>query len=56
MSNLRINVSAQNLATITGYSGMDPEISSRQSNLTPGFDYAGYPHSLTIVFGVNATF
>lgn len=56
MNNLRINVSAQNLATITRYSGMDPEISSRQSNLTPGFDYAGYPHSLTIVFGVNATF
>ncbi|WP_421940468.1 SusC/RagA family TonB-linked outer membrane protein [Pedobacter sp.] len=56
MNNLRFNVSAQNLATITGYSGIDPEISSRQSNLTPGFDYAGYPHSLTVVFGVNATF
>jgi len=56
MSGLRVNVSAQNLFTVTGYSGQDPEVSSRQSNLTPGFDYAGYPHSLTVVFGLNATF
>jgi TonB-linked SusC/RagA family outer membrane protein len=56
LSGLRANVSAQNLFTISGYSGQDPEVSSRQSNLTPGFDYAGYPHSLTVVFGLNATF
>ncbi|WP_443937377.1 SusC/RagA family TonB-linked outer membrane protein [Pedobacter sp. MW01-1-1] len=56
MSTLRFNVSAQNIATISGYSGIDPEISSRDSNLTPGFDYTGYPHSFTVVFGINAGF
>jgi len=57
INNLRFNVSAQNLLTLTGYSGMDPEVSVRgNSPLTPGFDYSAYPISRTIVFGVNATF
>lgn len=56
LSNTRVYASAQNLLTWTAYSGLDPESSSRQSNLTPGFDYASYPHSLNIVFGANITF
>jgi len=56
LSKLRLNASAQNLLTITGYSGLDPEASSRPSNLTPGFDYGTYPQSFTVTFGLNATF
>ncbi|MNL08596.1 TonB dependent receptor [compost metagenome] len=57
LSNLRLNVSAQNLFTITNYTGIDPEVSVRNSNiLTPGFDFSPYPMSKTIVFGLNASF
>ncbi|WP_230383756.1 SusC/RagA family TonB-linked outer membrane protein [Pedobacter endophyticus] len=56
MSKLRLNASAQNLLTFTGYSGPDPESSSRPGNLTPGFDFANYPQSFTVTFGLNATF
>ncbi|SDK00960.1 TonB-linked outer membrane protein, SusC/RagA family [Pedobacter sp. ok626] len=53
---LRFNVSAQNLITWTNYSGSDPEVSTRNTALTPGFDYSAYPRARTIVFGLNATF
>ncbi|MET0464636.1 MAG: TonB-dependent receptor [Chitinophagaceae bacterium] len=56
MKSLNINLSAQNLLTWTNYSGMDPEVSVRNSVLTPGFDYSAYPHARTIVFGVRAGF
>ncbi len=56
LSNLSINASAQNLATWTKYSGLDPEVSVKNSALTQGFDYSAYPHAQTIVFGINATF
>ncbi|MBC9931809.1 TonB-dependent receptor [Chitinophaga qingshengii] len=56
ISKLRIYASAQNIYTWTKYSGMDPEVSGRQSNLSPGFDYAVYPHSLSYVTGLNVTF
>jgi TonB-linked SusC/RagA family outer membrane protein len=56
IKNLRLYSSAQNLYTWTPYSGTDPEVSGRHSNLTPGFDYAVYPHSLSWVAGLNVTF
>ncbi|MFD1628429.1 TonB-dependent receptor [Pseudopedobacter beijingensis] len=56
LSDLRINVTAQNLLTWTNYSGMDPEVSTRNSALTPGFDYSAYPMAKSIVFGLNAKF
>lgn len=54
----RINIylSGQNLFTWTKYSGMDPEVSVRNSALTPGFDYSAYPRSRTFVFGLKAIF
>jgi TonB-linked SusC/RagA family outer membrane protein len=55
-SSLEFNVSAQNLITFTHYSGMDPEVSVRNSVLTPGFDYSAYPMARTVVFGINAGF
>ena len=56
VQNLSVYVSGQNLFTWTDYSGMDPEVSVRNSALTPGFDYSAYPRSRTYVFGVKVTF
>ena len=49
----RVFVSAQNLYTWTNYSGFDPEVSSRNSALTPAFDYSVYPRARTITLGLN---
>lgn len=56
IKNVRIYGAAQNIYTWTKYSGMDPEVNGRPGNLTPGFDYAVYPHSLSYVTGLNVTF
>ncbi|MGX5817076.1 SusC/RagA family TonB-linked outer membrane protein [Chitinophaga lutea] len=56
IASLSVNAAAQNLITWTKYSGMDPEVSSRNSVLTPGFDYSAYPHARTVVFGIKAGF
>jgi iron complex outermembrane receptor protein len=55
ISNLRIYTTANNLFTITKYSGIDPEIN--QGGASPGIDYNNfYPKTRTIMFGVNLTF
>ncbi len=57
ISTLRVFGTVNNLATITNYSGYDPDVTSRRSDpLTPGVDFAAYPRSRTWVFGVNVTF
>lgn len=56
MSNLRIYVSSDNLATITGYSGFDPEIGSSGWILDSGIDKGFYPLARTFSFGVNLSF
>jgi len=56
LSNLSLNVSAQNLAIWTKYTGMDPEVSTRNNVLTPGYDYSSYPKSPTIVLGIKGSF
>jgi hypothetical protein len=57
ISNLRLYGTVNNLATITDYSGYDPDVTSRRSDpLTPGVDFAAYPRSRTWIFGVNVTF
>ena len=46
-----------NLFCWTGYSGFDPEVSTRrQTNLTPGVDYSAYPKSRSFVVGFNLNF
>ena len=46
-----------NLATLTSYSGYDPDVTARRNDpLTPGVDFAAYPRSRTWVFGLNVTF
>ena len=56
LSGLRLHFSAQNLLTISGYSGLDPEVSRVNSILSGGLDFCAYPHARTITFGLNATF
>jgi TonB-dependent starch-binding outer membrane protein SusC len=57
IANLRIYATGTNLATITGYSGYDPEVSVRRSTpLTPGVDYSAYPKSRAYFIGLNVTF
>jgi TonB-linked SusC/RagA family outer membrane protein len=56
MSKLRLYMTCNNLAVITNYSGYDPEVSVRNSPLTPGLDYSAYPKSRSFIFGINATF
>lgn len=52
ISNLRFFVAAQNLFTITGYSGLDPEIGN-DSPLYIGIDVGYYPQPRTFMFGFS---
>lgn len=57
LSRFRLYVSAQNLFTITGYDGYDPEIGSFNQNvLLTGIDNGRYPSPRTFTFGVNLDF
>lgn len=55
ISNLRVYVTGNNIATITGYKGIDPEIN--QGGISPGIDYNNfYPKTRTFLLGVNVSF
>lgn len=56
ISNARVYCTLNNICTITGYSGYDPEVSASSSALTPGVDNSAYPRSKSWVLGVNLTF
>ena len=56
LSSARIFVSAENLWTLTSYTGYDPEVSVRNSALTPGFDYSAYPRAYNFSVGLNIGF
>ena len=59
---VRATVGAQNLATITGYSGLDPEVGSYvgantyTSNQAIGLDYGRYPLTPIYTFSLNVNF
>ena len=54
---IRLYVTAQNLLTITKYTGADPEANYYdQNNLTPGIDYGVYPRYKSYLVGLNVTF
>ncbi|WP_413994476.1 SusC/RagA family TonB-linked outer membrane protein [Maribacter sp. 2307ULW6-5] len=55
IDNLRLYVNANNLLTITGYNGLDPEIrpASDTSALTLGVDDNTFPLARIFTFGVN---
>lgn len=59
ISHAKVFVSAQNLFTITGYSGVDPEVNSEVSRtgVAPlGVDYLSYPRARTFSMGINLSF
>lgn len=58
-TNLRLSISAQNLFTITSYSGMDPErpqIGNNNSVIETGIDNIAYPSPRTFLFGIDLKF
>ena len=57
IASARVYFTVYNLATITGYSGYDPEVSAANNVVcTPGYDSSTYPHSRSFVLGMNLTF
>jgi len=68
ISSCRIYASAENLFTITGYSGWDPEIDTKANEVTKGggsfqtanagagLDFNAYPSMRTFTMGLNITF
>ncbi len=53
---LRLFVTAENLFTITSYSGYSPEIGYTDGNKQRGVDYAQYPMSRKFTFGLKVNF
>jgi hypothetical protein len=57
LSNVRIYFSAQNVFTITNYSGYNPDIGSqKQSNASSGLDNTIYPQARSIIGGIQIGF
>jgi TonB-linked SusC/RagA family outer membrane protein len=57
ISKCRLYFTAQNLLTITGYSGMDPEIGKgTEDDWVSGIDVGFYPSARTFLIGVNIQF
>src|SRR4029079_16176759 len=59
VSSFKIYVTAQNLLTITDYSGYDPEVGNRtpsSSYLTNGIDFAVYPQPKAYNIGIQVGF
>lgn len=56
MRNLRFYITGQNVFTVTGYSGLDPELGYVDGNLQRNVDYAQYPQAQSWVFGLTAQF
>lgn len=57
MSNLKVYISGENLATWTDYSGLDPEVNfDGTSNLTLGTDFLTQGLNRTLKFGIQGTF
>jgi TonB-dependent starch-binding outer membrane protein SusC len=57
ISSFRIYATVYNVATITGYSGYDPDVNARRNTpLTPGVDYGAYPRGRTYLVGFNLSF
>jgi len=60
---IRVYIQAQNILTITKYSGYDPEVgqltgtsNQQKTNTMLGVDLGTYPHAKTFLAGVNFTF
>lgn len=62
ISNLRLYLQAENLLTLTKYSGLDPEITNMETgagsgaDLRRGLDAGGWPTTMRFLFGLNFEF
>ena len=61
LSKMRLYLSATNLFTLTGYLGLDPEMtvsdnSKNEGDRANGIDWGTYPSTMTLLFGVDVTF
>jgi hypothetical protein len=57
LSSTQVYVSGQNLALLTKYSGMDPEVTTNaNSAITQGIDKNQSPNAKTITLGLNVGF
>jgi TonB-linked SusC/RagA family outer membrane protein len=56
ISRFRIYVTGNNLAVFSKYTGYDPEVSVRKSQLQSGLDYSAYPKSRSFIVGLNVNF
>lgn len=56
LGQLRLYATVQNLLTVTGYSGMDPDVGWSSSSWGSGVDIGFYPRPRTVLFGVNVKF
>ena len=57
ITGLRIYLTGQNLATISNYSGFDPEVNAAgQSQAFQGVDLFSYPVQKRFLFGINVSF
>ncbi|MCU7548876.1 TonB-dependent receptor [Chitinophagaceae bacterium LB-8] len=52
IKSLRVNLSGQNLLTITKYKGYDPDFISN-GTFDRGFDYGSFPNPRSIIFGLQ---
>lgn len=59
INSVRFNLSANNLFTITKYTGYDPEVNADHSSAgvpSIGIDWTTYPKARTLLFGINVEF
>jgi hypothetical protein len=57
VKSLKVQLSAYNLFTLTGYSGWNPDVNCFGSTvLSSGVDYGSYPSIRTVALGVSANF
>ncbi len=57
IENLRLSCNIQNLCTITGYSGYDPEVGASTTSANVfGLDNGRYPSPTTYSFALNVSF
>ena len=55
-SQVRVYLAAQNLYTLTKYSGMDPDVGYAQEGYAAGIDLGYYPNPRTFIIGINLKF
>ena len=56
LSRIRLYAQMSNVFTLTGYSGLDPEVNRRENDRSKGIDYGAYGMPRQYIFGVNIGF